>query len=179
MRTAPCSIQLDSGKSWLNCAIKRAISRILIQRKGAEEAWLPWLPCTLDRFVGFIIKIRHIGTIFMFSSGVSVVSRLEKSLSPITRATVVIFAELNLVPRVLSYPPYERERAGRREPWERGCAVLGFSVSFTFCHLLMVFFSVTSRRRRNADICALNVTEKGRQIQICLKSLSGWKSESG
>ena len=66
----------------------------------------------------------------MFSSGVSVVSRLEKSLSPITRATVVIFAELNLVPRVLSYPPYERERAGRREPWERGCAVLGCSLFY-------------------------------------------------
>ena len=56
-------------------------------------------------------------------------------MSPITRATVVIFAELNLVPRVLSYPPYERERAGRREPWERGCAVLGFAVQGgkTFC----------------------------------------------
>ena len=71
------------------------------------------------------------------------VSRLEKSLSPITSATVVIFAELNLVPRVLSYPPYERERAGRREPWERGCALLGFAVCFTVCHLLIVFFSVT------------------------------------
>ena len=34
--------------------------------------------------------------------------------------------ESNLVPRVLSYPPYgvlptERGRAGRREPWKRGC----------------------------------------------------------
>ena len=26
----------------------------------------------------------------------------------------------NLVPRVLSYPPYKTSRAGRREPWERG-----------------------------------------------------------
>ena len=57
--------------------------------------------------------------------------------------------------------------------------MLGFVVSFTVCRLLIVFFSVTARRRRNADICALNVTEKGRQIQICLKSLAGWKSESG
>ena len=30
----------------------------------------------LDRFVGFIDKIRHLG-IFLFSPGVSVVSRLE------------------------------------------------------------------------------------------------------
>ena len=26
----------------------------------------------------------------------------------------------NPVPRVLSYPPYNASRAGRREPWERG-----------------------------------------------------------
>ena len=31
----------------------------------------------LDRFVGFIDKIRHLGIFFTFSPGVSVVSRLE------------------------------------------------------------------------------------------------------
>ena len=33
-RTAPCSIPLDSGKSWLPMAIKRAIFSILTQRNG-------------------------------------------------------------------------------------------------------------------------------------------------
>ena len=32
----------------------------------------------------------------------------------------------NLVPRVLSYPPYG---AGRREPWERGCIISSFSAA--------------------------------------------------
>ena len=44
------------------------------------------------------------------------------------RFTIQDFLALNLVPRVLSYPPdgspTERERAGRREPWERGCLAL-------------------------------------------------------
>ena len=58
----------------------------------------------LDRFVGFIDKFRHIGTIFTFFL-VSLWSRGWRSdptsvlpigmpLSPITRATVVIFSEL-------------------------------------------------------------------------------------
>ena len=36
------------------------------------------MPYILDRFVGFIDKIRRIGTIFTPFSGVSLVSRLEK-----------------------------------------------------------------------------------------------------
>ena len=44
--------------------------------------------------------------------------------------------EFNLVPRVVSYQPYRaRERAGRREPWQRGCVeftVLCFSSVKTY-----------------------------------------------
>ena len=36
-RTARCSIPLDSGKSWLNCALKRAIFSILAQRNGRRR----------------------------------------------------------------------------------------------------------------------------------------------
>ena len=32
----------------------------------------------------------------------------------------MISESINPVPMVLSYPPYGRERAGSREPWERG-----------------------------------------------------------
>ena len=108
-------------KSWLNCAIKWAIFSILTQ--GREEAWLLWLPYILDHLVGFIDKIRHIGTILSFllvslwsrgwRSDPTSVLPISMSLGPITRATVVIFSKL------------------------------GFGVSFTVCHLLIALFSVT------------------------------------
>ena len=89
----------------------------------AEEPWLLWLPYILDRFVGFIDKIRYIGTILSFllasiwsrgwRSNPTSVLPIGMSLGPITRATVVIFSKL------------------------------GFVVSFTVCYLLIVFFSVT------------------------------------
>ena len=61
-----------------------------------------------------------------------VTSRANGITSPMKTFTKLTFLgfslmKLNLVPRVLSYPPYgareggERlRRAGRREPWERG-----------------------------------------------------------
>ena len=57
------------------------------------------MPYILDRFVGFIDKFKHIGTIlkYLFFSGVSVVTSVLPigiPLSPITRAMVVIFSEL-------------------------------------------------------------------------------------
>ena len=48
-----------AGHIWHTCPEERA-----------EEAWLPLLLYILDRFVGFIDKFRHIGTIFTFFSGV-------------------------------------------------------------------------------------------------------------
>ena len=46
----------------------------------------------------------------------------KRGLSVAQSDTALSVRERNLVPGVLSYPPYgARERAGRREPWERGC----------------------------------------------------------
>ena len=66
-RKVVIELGFKAGHVWHTCPEERA-----------EEAWLPWFPYIPDRFVGFIFKIRHIDTIFTFSSGVSVVSRLEK-----------------------------------------------------------------------------------------------------
>ena len=113
-------------------------------KEREEEAWLPRLPSILDRFVGFIDKIRHIGTIFTFSSGVSVVSRLEKR--PHKR-----FAYRHaLEPDYLAY--------GGHFLRARVCSLFYGLSSFDR-------FLRGDSRRRNADICAFNVAEGGRRIQ--------------
>ena len=48
---------------------------------------------------------------------------------------------------------------------------LGFAVSFTVCHLLTVFFSVTLGQER--PIFEPLATERDGQIQACLISLDG------
>ena len=56
------------------------------------------------------------------------------------RQTQVVEGLVNLVPRVLSYPPYgclSLHRAGRREPWERGWGLVS-----TY-YLLNIFLSPT------------------------------------
>ena len=63
-------------------------------------------------------------------------------LSPITRATVVIFSEL------------------------------GFAVSFTVCHLWIVFFSVTLGEETPIFV-PLTFKERDKQIQTCLISVDG------
>ena len=55
--------------------------------------------------------------------------------------------EFNLVPRVVSYPPYRaRERAGRREPRQRGC------VEFT-----VLCFSSVNKYKLSLFLCQLVV----------------------
>ena len=76
--TAPCSIPLDRGKSWLNCALKRAIFTILAQRNGRRR------PGYRDCYIYLIVSLGlatnlGIKALFLpFYSGVAVVSRLEK-----------------------------------------------------------------------------------------------------
>ena len=113
-------------------------------KEWEEEAWLPRLPSILDRFVGFIDKIRHIGTIFTFSSGVSVVSRLEKR---------------------------PHKRFAYRHALEPDYSAYGGH--FLRARVCSLFYGLSSfdrflrgdSRRRNADICAFNVAEGGRRIQ--------------
>ena len=53
----------------------------------------------------------------------------------------VVEGLVNLVPRVLSYPPYgclSLRRAVRREPWERGWGLV-----------LLIIYSISSCRQRN------------------------------
>ena len=105
------------------------------------------MPYILDRFVGFIDKFKHIGTILKYlfflvslwsrgwRSDPTSVLPIGMPLSPITRATVVFSSELE------------------------------FAVSIRF--VIFDRFLLGNSRRRIADICALNVTEKGKQIQTC------------
>ena len=105
------------------------------------------MPYILDRFVGFIDKFKHIGTILKYlfflvslwsrgwRSDPTSVLPIGMPLSPITRATVVIFSELV------------------------------FAVSFTVSSFDR--FLLGDSGRKNADICAFNVTERGKQIQTC------------
>ena len=110
------------------------------------------MPYIFDRFVGFIYKIRHIGTIFTFSSGVSVVSRLEKG--PHKRFTY----------RLAFEPDYTGY--GGHFVRARVCSL------FTVCHLLIVFFSVTLGEETPIFV-PLTFTERGKQIQTCLISVDG------
>ena len=104
------------------------------------------MPYILDRFVGFIDKIRHIGTIFTPFSGVSLVSRLEK------------------------WPHKRFAFRHALEPDQSGCGGL-----FPRARVCSLFYNLSSfdrfllgdSCRRNADICAFNVTGRGRQIQKC------------
>ena len=102
----------------------------------------------------------------LFSDTSSVLNRISALVSILRRhfagkpevASWNVGCFLNLVPRVLSYPPYgagEREtvdqrfpgslslslrRAGRREPWERGCCFLRLRLT-----LLNIFLEFTFR----------------------------------
>ena len=117
-------------KSWRHVLLKLPSPRKRLHLKfptypneRVEEAWLPRFPSLLDRFVGFIDKIRHMGTMFTFSSGVSVVSRLEK------------WPHKCFAYRHALEPDYSAYGGHfLRAPV---CSL------FSVCHLLIIFFSVT------------------------------------
>ena len=151
-RTALCSIPLDSGKSWLNWALKRAIFSILAQRNkrrrpGYRDCHI-YLIALLDLStkLGIQALFLHFLLESLWSRGwrsdPTSVLPIGMPLSPITRATVVIFSEL------------------------------GFACLFTVCHLLIVFFSVTLGEETQIFV-PLTFTERGKQIQTCLISVDG------
>ena len=66
-------------------------------------------------------------------------------------------------------------------PITRATVVFSSELEFAVSLRFVIFdrFLLGNSRRRIADICAFNVTEKGKQIQTCLISLNRNQSQFG